>query len=220
MTNTTRRTKSAAGSKLGITGATVLAGAQAAAKKAPAKRTARKTTTPKHFDNVPETDKPVAKKATAKKTTAKKAASNEPKVLKRDVAFEDRDWTYLDEKDPSIQQVLFAQQINMRTNIEIDAKQVQAVLAMHPYFQRSETNKKRPDYHGLDAVVVEQRSVHMKQAHADAKEILDSLAAESLKKPAAKKAPAKKTTAAAPAKRPARVTRKTTASAKKADAAF
>jgi hypothetical protein len=165
-----------------------------------------------------------AKKTAAKKTTAKKAvpahvrkqakemealeASGKPKS---EQTFEERDWTYLDEKDPSEQHVLLAKEINRRTNeTEINAKQVQAVLAMFPHFQRSDTNKNRSQYRPLADEIVHQRSVHMKLAHQEAREIMDVLAATATKKAA--KAPAKK---AATKKAPAKPATKKATPAKK-----
>lgn len=193
MTNTTTRTRKAASKKLGITGETVLAGARAASKKAP-----------------------------AKKATAKKATAPAPDKPKSEQSFEERDWTYLDDKPPSEQHELFAKEINRRVNLvdddgedmPIDAKQVQAVLAMFPHFQRSATNKNRSQYRPLAEEIVHQRSVHMTLAHKEAREIMDGLAQEANKKPAAKK------TAKAPAKKvtPAKSATKKAAPAKKAPA--
>lgn len=160
-----------------------------------------------------------AKKTTpAKKATTKKAAPAATDKPKSEQTFEERDWTYLDDKPPSEQHELFAKEINRRVNLvdgdgedmPIDAKQVQAVLAMFPHFQRSATNKNRSQYRPLAEEIVHQRSIHMTQAHADAREIMDGLAQAANK--ATKKAPAK-----APAKKVAASTRKT-ATAKKATA--
>lgn len=156
------------------------------------------------------------KKTTTKKTVAKKAvpahvrkqaaemealeASGKPK---KDQTFEERDWTYLDDKDPSEQHVLFTKEINRRVNLEepITPEQVQAVLAMFPHFQRSATNKARSGYRPLNGEIVHQRSVHMTLAHKEARENMDRLAAEANAKPVKKtaKAPAKKATATKPA---------------------
>lgn len=161
--------------------------------------TAKKTTARR-------TRKPAAAKKTAPaKRTAKKTAAKGDLAeqgggkLKKEQTFEERDWTYLDEKDPSEQHALLAKEINRRTNeIDINAKQVQAVLAMFPHFQRSATNKNRPSYHGLNVAIVEKRSEHMKLAHEEARQIMDGLAQEAAAKPT-KKATAKKT--ATPAKK-------------------
>lgn len=202
-TKTTTRTRKAAASKadgsLNLTTGELKVG--------PAKRTASK--------------KAPAKRATAKKTTAA-PATDKPKS---EQTFEERDWTYLDDKPPSEQHELFAKEINRRVNLvdgdgedmPIDAKQVQAVLAMFPHFQRSQTNKNRSQYRPLAEEIVHQRSIHMTQAHADAREIMDGLAQAANK-------PAKKVAAKAPAKKVAASTRKTattkkaTAPAKKAPA--
>lgn len=214
--------------KLNITGETILAAASSAAtkdpttaKKAAAKRTPRKAQPVKQMKSDGTMSfatgeikmnpvKKAAAKAPAKKVAeaAKKAPakSAEPKQAQ---TFEQRDWTYLDDKDPSEQHEILAKEINRRTNlatgcpdceteVPISPKQVQAVLAMFPHFQRSETNKKRSGYHALAPEIVEQRSVHMVLAHKDAR---DKIAARNAAAPA-KKAPAK------------RVAKKTTASKK------
>lgn len=151
-----------------------------------------------------------AKKATpAKKAPAKKAAAPTEDKPKSQQSFEERDWTYLEEKDPSEQHVILAKEINRRTNLDepIDAKHVQAVLAMFPHFQRSQTNKSRSGYVALNEAIVEKRSEHMKLAHQEAREIMDGLQVEVAKKAAPA---AKKTAAKAPAKKTATATRKTT----------
>jgi hypothetical protein len=133
-----------------------------------------------------------ARKAVAKKTAAA-PVGDKPK---KEQTFEERDWTYLDDKPPSEQHEILAKEINRRTNLvdddgedtPISPKQVQAVLAMFPHFQRSATNKARAGYHPLAAEIVEKRSEHMTLAHKEAREIMDGLAQE-----VAKKAPAKKT---------------------------
>lgn len=178
--------------------------------------TAKKTTTRKAA---------VAKKAPAKKAVpahvrkqAKEisemvpAGPAAPDKPKKEQTFEERDWTYLDEKDPSEQHVILAKEINRRTNLEepIDAKHVQAVLAMFPHFQRSATNKARSGYVALDPTIVEKRSEHMTLAHQEAREILDGLQAEVAKKAATA---TKKTATKAPAKKATTAARKTTASA-------
>lgn len=172
--------------------------------------TAKKTTT----------RKPAAKKAAAKKAVpahvrkqAKEVAEMVPAAPdkpKKEQTFEERDWTYLDEKDPSEQHVILAKEINRRTNLEepIDPKHVQAVLAMFPHFQRSATNKARSGYVALDPTIVEKRSEHMIIAHAEAREIMDGLQVEVAKKAASA---TKKTAAKAPAKKAAVPAKKTTA---------
>lgn len=167
-----------------------------------AKKAAVKKTTATATANIT-----AARKATAKKAPAKKAAAPVDKP-KREQTFEERDWTYLDDKPPSEQHEILAREINRRTNLvdddgedmPIDPKQVQAVLAMFPHFQRSETNKNRSGYHALAPEIVHQRSVHMTLAHKEAREIMDGLQQEAAKKPT-KKAVAKKTTT--PAKKAA-----------------
>ena len=166
------------------------------------------------------------KAATAKKAPAKKAAPAHvrkqaakvaemvpagPDKPKKEQSFEERDWTYLDEKDPSEQHVILAKEINKRTNLEdpIDPKHVQAVLAMFPHFQRSQTNKSRSGYVPLAAEIVEKRSEHMTLAHKEAREIMDGLVQESAKA-------TKKTAAKAPAKKATPAARKTTAAKKAA----
>lgn len=148
-----------------------------------------------------------AAKKTAAKRTTKKVAEPKPTAPKD---FDSIDWAgRLEDKDPSELHEVFAKLIGQRADVEITAKQVQAVLTMHPYFQKSKHNKARSSYRPLAEPIVEQRSVHMKQAHVDARLIMDGLQAEAAaKKTTAKRATAKK---AAPAKRTAR---KTTAKAK------
>lgn len=98
------------------------------------------------------------KKSNARKSTPKSA---EPT----------KDWTYLLEKDPSELHETFAQWISAELGVEFDAKNVQVVLAMHHTFQKGERNKSRETYRPLDGAIVEQRSVHMVQAHQDARKI-------------------------------------------------
>ena len=97
-----------------------------------------------------------------------------------------KDWTYLLDKDPSNLHETFASWISAELGVEFDSKHVQIVLAMHPTFQKGERNKSREDYRPLDGAIVHQRSVHMVQAHADAKrEREEREAAEQAKKEAA-----------------------------------
>lgn len=180
---TVRRT---AAKKAAITGETIIAGSKAAAKKAPARRASAFQTTGTKKD-VEQATKPAATKPAPAKPPAKKAEPTGP------VPFESRDWTFLQGKDPSDLHIVFAQQITMRSDVEITPKQVQAVMAMHPSFQRSKTNKARPTYSALDEAIVKQRSVHMVQAHKDAAEEIAARTAP-VKKVAAKR-PTKKATA-------------------------
>jgi hypothetical protein len=197
-TTATRRTRKAAASK--ADGSLNLATGElkvGPAKKTATKRTAKKTV-PAHVRNQ------------AKEMEALEA-SGKPKS---EQTFEERDWTYLDEKDPSEQHVLLAKEINRRTNeTEINAKQVQAVLAMFPHFQRSATNKNRSQYRPLAAEIVTKRSEHMILAHSEARELMDGLAEKAAKKTA--KAPAKKVAAK---KSPAKPATKKAVPAKKATA--
>lgn len=181
MANTTARTRKAAAATKTATANITAARKASAAKKAPAKKTAA----------APATDKP-----------------------KKEQTFEERDWTYLDDKPPSEQHEILAKEINRRTNLmdddgedmPISPKQVQAVLAMFPHFQRSATNKARSGYHALAPEIVEKRSEHMTLAHQEAREILDGLqleAAAKLTKKTPAKAPAKKAAAKAVAPKPA-----------------
>lgn len=151
--------------------------------KDPVQRAAAKKAVPAHV---------IKQAADVKKMVpAKKVAKPAKAETKQAPEFEARDWTFLQEKDPSDLHVTFAQQITMRSDVEITAKQVQAVMAMHPSFQRSRTNKARPTYAALDPEIVEQRSVHMVLAHKDAR---DKIAArgDQPKKAAAKKTVAKR----------------------------
>lgn len=175
---------------LKITGETIVAGARAAAKKTTTRRATKKAAPAHVVKQAAEVKamKPAAKKATP--APKEKAPKN----------FDDIDWVgRLEDKDPSDLHVTFAKLIQQRGDVEITAKQVQAVLTMHPYFQKSQHNKSRPTYHGLDEVIVDQRSKHMVQAHKDAAQILDDLAAKAngaaVKKVAAKKAAANRTPA-------------------------
>jgi hypothetical protein len=150
-----------------------------------AKTTARKTATTKYLPDTNARVRKAASKATSARPAAKKTAMNKDPM--------DRDFTYLQDKDPSDLHVTLAKLIEQRADIEITPKQVQAVLSMHPHFQRSKLNKARPGYVGLDEEIVTQRSVHMVQAHKDA---AANIAARAAQKPA-RKAAAKKTTAKA-----------------------
>lgn len=58
----------------------------------------------------------------------------------------DKDWTYLQSKAPSELHNGLAQFITDQAGIDIDPKQVQALLAMHGAWQKSGLNKSRPDY--------------------------------------------------------------------------
>lgn len=160
-----------------------------AKKAAPAKRTAKKTASvPQHVKDQAAEVKSM-KAAGPAKTAKKTSEKREP------LTFDSKDWTYLAEKDPSSLHVTLAKLIEQRADVEITPKQVQAVLAMHPLFQRSDHNKARPDYVGLAPEIVEQRSVHMVQAHKDAAEIMAAKVATAPAKKAPAKRAAKKTTA-------------------------
>jgi hypothetical protein len=184
-TTATRRTRKTASSK--ADGSLNLATGEL--KVGPAKKTTKKAPAKK------------AVPAHVKKQAAEMEALEASGKPKKDQTFEERDWTYLDDKDPSEQHVLFTKEINRRVNLEepITPDQVQAVLAMFPHFQRSATNKNRSGYKPLNEAIVEKRSEHMKLAHQEARQIMDGLAATATKKTA--KAPAtKKVAAKAPAK--------------------
>jgi hypothetical protein len=75
----------------------------------------------------------VAKKPAVKDTTPAKAE-------------ESKDWTYLVDKEPSELHNALAEYISEESGLEVDPKAVQAVLAMHGSFQRSERNKARAEY--------------------------------------------------------------------------
>lgn len=100
--------------------------------------------------------KPKAQPAKAAKSTPAKTAKPEAK-----------DWSYLLEKAPSELHETFATWIAAELGIEMDAKAVQVVLAMHPTFQRSERNKSRSTYKPLGSDIVQARSVHMTAAHEE-----------------------------------------------------
>lgn len=146
-------------------------------------------------DSMPDTtpvnaDTHVAKKP-ARKAPVKKATTTrqpiEKKGPKAPIDFDARDWTYIAEKDPSDLHVTLAKLIGQRADIEITAKQVQAVLSMHPHFQRSKHNKTRAGYVPLADEIVHQRSVHMVAAHKDAREEMDAKVSTPAKKTAAKR---------------------------------
>jgi hypothetical protein len=154
-------------------------------------KTAKKTTTapvrktvvgPARKNNQGGVSREITVKAKDLPKAAKKTATKSDPM--------DKDFTYLADKDPSDLHVTLAKVIEQRTDIDITAKQVQAVLSIHPYFQRSKLNKARPGYVGLDVEIVHQRSVHMVAAHEDAAAVI---AARSAK--ATKKAPVRKTAA-------------------------
>lgn len=150
---------------------------------------ASNTTTRTRKPSTKVTTRKVAPKATAK------TAAPAPKVRKADIPEDQRDWTYLAEKDPTALHQDFAVWLQQEVGIEVDLKTVQAVCVLRMVFQRSEANKSRSDYRGLDETVVEQRSVHMVQAHQDARRIREEQAAkaEASKKAAAAKRAAKRT---------------------------
>jgi hypothetical protein len=168
-----------------------LAAAKTAAKR-PARRTpAKKTTVPQHVK-----DQAAEVEAMVPAAPAKKTAKKAPAQDKKPVSFDDRDWTYINEKPTTSLHETLAKLIEQRADVEITPKQVQAVLAMHPHFQRSNHNKTRAGYVPLAGEIVEQRSIHMKLAHKDAAEAIAAKAPAKpvTKKVAAKKAPAKRST--------------------------
>lgn len=79
----------------------------------------------------------------ATKSTSTKAAS--AKAIVEDPIME-KDWTYLQGKAPSDLHNGLAQFITDQAGIDIDPKQVQALLAMHGAWQKSGLNKSRPNY--------------------------------------------------------------------------
>lgn len=109
---------------------------------------------------------------------------------------QDKDWTYLAEKDPTALHTDMAAWIEEVTGVEVDEKTVQLVSVLRGVYQRSDRNKKRADYRPLPAEIVAKRSEHMQAAHAEASALVQARkAAEAAKKPAKKAAPAKPTTA-------------------------
>lgn len=157
---------------------------------------ASNTTTRTRKPSTKVTTRKVAPKATAK------TAAPAPKVRKADIPEDQRDWTYLAEKDPTALHQDFAVWLEQEIGVEMDLKTVQAVCVLRMVFQRSAANKSRADYRPLAGEVVEQRSIHMVQAHQDARKIREEQAS---------KADAKKKAAAA--KRAATVAAKKTAKA-------
>lgn len=128
-------------------------------------------------------------KAVAKKAQPKAEA---PKVKKSDLPEDQRDWTYLAEKDPTALHEDMAAWIEEVTGIEADLKTVQAVCVLRMVYQRSDRNKKRADYRPLDETIVEQRRVHMEQAHQDARKLREEAKAleekaKATKSPAARR---------------------------------
>lgn len=137
-----------------------------------------------------KTTKSSTTKATAK---AKPQPKAEPKVKKSDLPEDQRDWTYLAEKDPTDLHEDLAAWIEEITGIEADLKTVQAVCVLRMVYQRSDRNKKRSTYRALDEATVAKRSEHMIAAAAEAKEIRDRQKAEAERKQ--KAATAKRTAA-------------------------
>lgn len=166
------------------------------------KTTARKAATTKTTPKASAAKKSTTRKAAPKaKAPAKKAAPKpaEPKVRKSDLPEDQRDWTYLAEKEPTDLHYDMAAWIQEVTGIEMDVKSVQAVAVLRMVYQRSDRNKARSTYRPLDETVVAQRSTHMIQAHQDAKRLREEQEAEVAKKQAvakqrrtAKKAASKK----------------------------
>lgn len=62
--------------------------------------------------------------------------------------FGTKDWTYLQGKPTSSNHVLEAQVITQLSGVEISPQQVQALLAMHRFIQKSQANQDRPDFRG------------------------------------------------------------------------
>lgn len=60
----------------------------------------------------------------------------------------EKDWTFLQTKAPSSVHELHAKAVTELSGVEISPKQVQALLAMHRWIQKSEANRNRPDFHG------------------------------------------------------------------------
>lgn len=101
-----------------------------------------------------------------------------------------KDFTYLADKAPSELHEVLAAFASKESGVEITAKQVQVVLGIHPYFQKSKANKSRSEYKPLDETIVQKRSEHMTQAHVEARE-LQAKAKAAAEEAAAKKANAK-----------------------------
>lgn len=62
--------------------------------------------------------------------------------------FGTKDWTYLQGKPTSSNHELEAQVITQLSGVEISPQQVQALLAMHRFIQKSQANQDRPDFRG------------------------------------------------------------------------
>ena len=62
--------------------------------------------------------------------------------------FGKKDWSYLQGKATSSNHEMEAAAISQLSGVEISAKQVQALLSMHRFFQASEANRARPEFHG------------------------------------------------------------------------
>lgn len=131
-------------------------------------------------------------------------ATKKAQPKKSDVPEDQRDWTYLAEKEPTDLHEDMAAWILEVTGYEpestedfLKAVQMTAVLRM-PY-QRSDRNKNRATYRALPAEIVKARSAHMEAAAAEAKAEIEQrkAAADAAKKAAAAKRKASAAKAAA-----------------------
>ncbi|UVK63840.1 hypothetical protein SEA_LILYPAD_36 [Gordonia phage LilyPad] len=59
-----------------------------------------------------------------------------------------KDWTYIQDKEPLETHHLFAQMVTRLSGVEISAKQVQALLLMHRWMQASDLNRERDTFRG------------------------------------------------------------------------
>ncbi len=149
---------------------------------------------------------------TTTRRAAKKAAPKveAPKVKKSDLPEDQRDWTYLADKEPTDLHEDMADWIAEVTGLEVEdreafIKAVQLTAVLRHVYQRSDRNKARGAYKPLAEEVVAQRSSHMIQAHQDAKKEIEERQARDEAKAKARKeaAAAKRAARKVPAKKSA-----------------
>lgn len=121
-------------------------------------------------------------KSTTKGSTVSKSATRKPAVRKPVV--DDKlalRAAALADKEPTALHHDMAAWMTALTGVEVSPKAAQIVAVLRMDYQRSEANKSRADYKALDELIVAQRSVHMTQAHIDAKAERARLQAEAEK---------------------------------------
>lgn len=87
-------------------------------------------------------------KATASATEEAPVETQGTGYIKPKGHNEDKDWTYLVDKDPNETNVLYAKMVTELSGVEISPKQVQALLSMHRWMQASDLNRARENFRG------------------------------------------------------------------------